>query len=160
MNLVHMCVHRQIFIEYSWTNVWDYTELSLTLWSGHTVDHQTLFLRRWEVQSCLADDSQVWISILSSMELEFSKNGFSEIPGSISIFINFSNFFDVFQNTFFNHSGPQPSTKHHKILCEILRRTYYMGSLWGVVGKSYHVFYRFYGGWNLRRFSQNPINLH
>ena len=76
------------------------------------------------------------------------------------IFMNFSNFFEVFENIFFNHSGPQPSTKHHKILCEILRRTYYMGSLWGVVGKSRHVFYRFYGGWNLRRFSQNPINLH
>ena len=41
MNLTHMCGHRQIFIE-SWTNVWDYTELSLTLWPGHTGDHQTL----------------------------------------------------------------------------------------------------------------------
>ena len=69
------------------------------------------------------------------MKLEFSKNGFSEIPGSISIFMNFSNFFDVFQNIFFNHSGPQPSTKHHKILFETLRRTDHMGSLCGVVGK-------------------------
>ena len=50
MNLVHMCVHRQIFIEYSWTNVWDYTELSLTLWSDHTGDHQTLFQGKLEVR--------------------------------------------------------------------------------------------------------------
>ena len=35
-----------------------------------------------------------------------------------------------------------------------------MGSLGDVGGKRYLVFYRFYAGWNLRRFSQNPNNLH
>ena len=61
--------------------------------------------------------------------------------------LNFSNFLEFswilklirsFSKYFSNHSGPQPSTKHRKILCEFLRRLDQMRSLSGVVEKSYH----------------------
>ena len=79
------------------------------------------------------------------------------------LFLNshdFFDFFEVFRIKTFLCSEMQSRGMHHKIRHKIPHRTVHVTSLWDVVGKRYHVFYRFYGGWKLRRFTQNQINLH
>ena len=73
---------------------------------------------------------------------------------------DFFDFFEVFRIKTFLCSEMQSSGMHHKICHKIPHRTVHVASLWDVVGKRYHVFYRFNGGWKLRRFTQNQINLH
>ena len=91
-------------------------------------------------------------SILSSMKLQFS-----EISGSISwIFQTFSTFSKILFLTTADHSQVLNIIRFSLRLC--VERT-----IWGrcgVLWENYHVFHRFYGGCNLRRFSQNQINLH
>ena len=65
--------------------------------------------------------------------------------------LEYSWFFRLFRGFLFKtfeHSEPQTCATYHKILHKIPHRTVQMGSLWRIVGKWYHVFNLFYGGWN------------
>ena len=80
-----------------------------------------------------------------------------------SNFLEYSWFFQLFRGfsyKTFLYSELQLHDMHHKIPHKISHRIVQVTSLRDVETKRYHVFYRFYGGWNLRRFSQNLINLH
>ena len=61
------------------------------------------------------------------------------------IFLNIHNLFDFFIK---NYKTLQSRAMHHKIRHQILYWTAYVRWLWNVVGRRYHVFYRFYEGWN------------
>ena len=80
-----------------------------------------------------------------------------------SIILEYSWFFRLFRGfsyKTFLYSELQLRAMKHQIPHKIPHRTVYVTSLEGVGGKRYHLFYRFYGGWKLRRFTQNQINLH